>query len=78
MKEMKNIKKWFIALAALALLLIPSVAIAGQAMCPTCNVQQDFEPTGKYENRDLAGHQRIQKCKECGTEIPLGDYEPHT
>lgn len=71
-------KKWWITLAVLVMLLIPSVAMAGLAKCPTCNVQRNFEPTGKYANRDLGGHQRIQKCKECGTEIPLGAYEPHT
>ena len=72
-------KKWFIALAALALLLlIPSVAMAGRAMCPNCNDWRDFEPTGKYENKDLSGHQKIQKCTTCRTEIPLGSYEAHT
>ena len=72
-------KKWFIALAALALLLlIPGVAMADTAMCPTCNAWSTFEPTGKYANKDLSGHQKIQKCTTCRTEIPLGSHEAHT
>ena len=80
MKEMKNMKKWFIALAALALLLIPSVAMAEKEtvfFCFSCHAERTGIISDTYEYFTKDTHvQRIQctVCKNAGQVIA----RPHT
>ena len=80
MKEMKNMKKWFIALAALALLLIPSAAMAEKEtvfFCFSCHAERTGIISDTYEYFTKDTHvQRIQctVCKNAGQVIA----RPHT
>ena len=71
MKEMKNIKKWFIALAALALLLIPSVALADTLFCEICGGWRDVD-FFKNEYYNEQNHTIFIRCAACKT--PTGEY----
>ena len=71
MKGIKNMKKWFIALAALMLLLIPSVTIAEDAkevtfFCIICHENRTGTLSDTYEYSDSTYHVQRIICKTCG------------
>ena len=69
-------KKWFIALAALVLLLIPSVAMAGSMFCPTCNDWKSCERVGaQLVNSEW--HENIYECLTCKGKR-IAESERHT
>ena len=71
MKEMKNMKKRFIALAALALLLILGVAMAEGAkevtfFCFSCRENRTGTVSDTYEYFDSTKHVQCIICQKCG------------
>ena len=69
-------KKWMIALAALVLLLIPSVAMAGSMFCPTCNDWKICERVGaRLVNSEW--HENIYECQTCKGQR-FAESERHT
>ena len=68
MKEEMNMKKWWITLAALVLLLIPSVAMAGNEIgfyCFNCRADRTGIKSDTYEYSDQYAHIQRIICKEC-------------
>ena len=62
-------KKWFIALAALMLLLIPSVALGEKEIdffCFTCHAERTGIVSDTYEYSDSTYHVQRIICKTCG------------
>ena len=80
MEEMKNLKKWLVALAALALLLMQSTAMAfyKDAICPKCKVEREFVRTDDYcwiPKEDM--HMRVYRCPVCDRREGMGKMSPH-
>ena len=68
MKEMKNMKKWMVALAALMLLLIPCVAMGEKETvfyCFMCREERNGTISDTYEYSDSNYHIQRIECNTC-------------